>query len=242
MKKNQLFICSAISLVFLLTFTIMFGCQTATEERDCVVMLGDSFFALSGVEPSTLMDLAGATYRTYYVNGAELNGGNLLTAKDIEDQLDDAISDGTIRTIIMDGGGNDFLISGTTNAMVEAELKAAWGRILNKAQNAGVETIIFQGYYQTTTGTAGEYAVNDEIIAWLPAQAASRGIDLYTYNPHVDSWFTSRLPINYTQLDGIHPTAAAAKHMAEMIWNIMVSNNIEQGEACPANSGPSTCN
>jgi lysophospholipase L1-like esterase len=218
------------------------SCTPTGQQKDCVVMLGDSIFALTGAEPAALQELAGQKWRTYYVSGAQMQGGSIIAPGDIEDQLDRAINQGAIRTIIMDGGGNDFLLGMGTVAATEAELKAAWGRILTKASSVGVETIIFQGYYQTTTATASELAVNDKIIAWLPQEGAAQGIKIYTYNPHTDSWFTSRRPASYTLIDGIHPSAAASQHMAEMIWNLMVQNNIEQGEACTGGGGSGGCN
>lgn len=216
---------------------IFLGCQPIREQRDCVVMLGDSIFALTGAEPAALQRIAGQQYRHYYVSGAQLSGGSVIAPGDIEDQLERAINLGSIRTIIMDGGGNDFLLGLTFDAAVEAELKAAWGRILDKAANAGVQTIIFQGYYPTTSATAFQLRVNDEIVSWLPAQAASRGIDLYPYNPNADSWFTSQRPMAYTLIDGIHPTTAASEHMAQMLWNLMVQHGVEQGEGCPSSNG-----
>ncbi|MDA8138612.1 MAG: SGNH/GDSL hydrolase family protein [Desulfobacteraceae bacterium] len=209
-------------------------------QKNCVVMLGDSIFALTGQEPAALERLSGSTYRHYYVSGAQLAGGSVIAPGDIEDQLNRAINQGSIRTIIMDGGGNDFLLGVNPDSMVEAELKSAWGRILTKAANAGVQTIIFQGYYKTTTATAFQLSINDNIIAWLPAQGAAHGIALYTYNPNADSWFKSRLPSSYTLVDGIHPTQAASQHMAQMLWNLMVKNKVEQTTSCSSSSSSSS--
>ena len=56
----------------------------------------------------------------------------MIAAEDIEDQYDQAIDEGPIRTIITDGGGNDLLLGGESayNKAVDQELKAAWIRIL----------------------------------------------------------------------------------------------------------------
>lgn len=234
MKKSRLYLCVAISAAFMIAVGIFLGC-TPSEDRDCVVMIGDSIFALSGAEPRALMNLSGQSYRTYYQSGAELNGGNIIAPRDILGQYDAAQRAGFIRTLIMDGGGNDYLIGGGLN--VEEELRQAWSELLDKAQRDGVENIIVQGYYRTCTATANQLEGQRELLPLLVSGAASRGIRLFIYNPDDDPWFTSKLPATYTITDCIHPTAAASQHMAEQLWNIMVENNIEQGQACPSTGG-----
>ncbi len=236
MKKNRLYFCVAISVVFVVAFGIFLGCQPS-EQRDCVVMIGDSIFALTGAEPRALMNLAGQSYRTYYQSGAELSGGNIISPRDILGQYDAAQRAGSIRTLIMDGGGNDYLIGGGLN--VEEELRQAWTKLLDNAEADGVENIIVQGYYRTCTATAQQLEGQKELLPLLVSGAASRGINLIVYNPDDDPWFTSKQPIAYTIADCIHPSAAASQHMAEMIWNLMVQNNIEQGEGCPSSG---SCN
>jgi lysophospholipase L1-like esterase len=231
MKRNRLLI-YAVVLAFFVSALGITGCEP-TGESDCVVMLGDSIFAMSGEETDRLEELSGQQWRQYYKNGAQLEGGSVIAADDIEDQLDDAIDDGAIRTIIMDGGGNDFLLGSGTVAEIEEELRDAWGRILGKARDAGVKNVIVQGYYETTDAAADELAVNERTMAWLPTQSAVYGITILTYNPNADPWFTTKNPTSYTVSDGIHPDTAASEQMAEMIWDLMVDNNIEQGDACP---------
>lgn len=45
------------------------------------------------------------TYRKYYISGAQMVGGLIKT---IPQQYEDAIANGPIRTVILDGGGNDI--------------------------------------------------------------------------------------------------------------------------------------
>ncbi len=250
MKRRNVSVIAATSVVFFLLVAMLISCDTGTgalEERDCVVMIGDSIFALSGDEPRELMQLAGQQWRTYYQNGAEAEGGNLLALGDIESQLDRAIREGGIRTIVMDAGGNDLLLSLTPDAIIEVEIRDALTRMLQKARSAGVENIVYQTYYRTVTGTDSMFRVNDNIADWMAQQGSVYGINIHVYNPNKDSWFTSKFPSTYTIYDGIHPTAAASEHMAGMLWNIMVQNNIEQqGDACPvddeSDGGAAGCN
>lgn len=224
-----------IVLCFLLA-GITSGCDfgggfSRLEQRDCVVMLGDSIFDLSGEITNVLEDLSGHKYRTYYQNGAQLEGGMI---NDIEDQLDQAIRAGAIRTIIMDGGGNDYLMGGcggNSNAL-QQEIEAAWSRILDKAGRGGVENMVVLGYYLTASTPDNEVADYDALAAKLVSGAANRGIKLVYVDPNKDTWFSSRRPAQYTIADGIHPTAAASKELARLIWSAMQQKDIEQGEDC----------
>lgn len=234
MRKGKLYLLVAVTAVFVVAYGIFLGC-TPSERKDCVVMIGDSIFALTGAEPRALMDLAGQNFRTYYQSGAELSGGNIIAARDILGQYDAAQRAGTIRTLIMDGGGNDYLIGGGFN--VEEELRQAWTKLLDKARDDGVENIIVQGYYRTCTSTAQQLEGQKDLLPQLVSGAASRGIRLFVYNPDDDPWFTSKVPTAYTITDCIHPSAGASQHMAQKLWDIMVQNNIEQGQACPASNG-----
>ncbi len=86
-----------------------------------VVMLGDSYLdhPWGNVGP-TLMMVANAKYRHYYLGGAALAWGNPKTQFYIPYQFDpmaltdkSAMNPSDIKVVIMDGGGNDFLIGNT---------------------------------------------------------------------------------------------------------------------------------
>jgi len=201
------------------------------EQRDCVVMLGDSIFDLSGEITAVLQDLSGQEYRTYYINGAQMDGG---LVQDIESQYDSAINAGAVRTIIMDGGGNDYLMGSGSDEEIAAEVRAAYTRILDKAEDDGVENIVVLGYYLTDSSPEGTAENTIQQAADLEAAGASRGINLVFVNPIADSWFQARTSDQYTISDGIHPTDAASERLAQLIWNAMVAKSIEQGEDCSA--------
>jgi lysophospholipase L1-like esterase len=210
------------------------SCDPAPETRDCVVMLGDSIFDYSDMETEYLQELSGHEYRTYYLNGAQMDGGII---QDIESQYDSAIRDGAIRTIIMDGGGNDYLMGNGSAEEIAEEVRAAYVRILDKAQDDGVENIVVQGYYLTDSSPEGNAQDVAQMAAALEAAGAARGIKLVYVNPITDSWFASRTPSQYTISDGIHPTDAASERLAQLVWNAMVANGIEQGAGCPSSGG-----
>lgn len=242
MKRQKRLIYALITVVCFVAAGFLGGCDTSQiglEQRNCVVMLGDSIFDLSNEITNVLQDLSGQRYRTYYLNGAQMAGGFIT---DIEAQYDQAARAGAIRTIIMDGGGNDFLMGNRNNPeAIAREIREAYGRILDKAQNDSVENIVVLGYYTTSTTPDGGALDNGSTGADLEAAAASRGIKLVYVDPMEDSWFSSRRPAQYTIADGIHPTAAASAELARLIWDAMVANDIEQGEGCPGGA-PGGCN
>lgn len=233
MRSKQQF-SFAVVLITLVSICSLFGCDTGSgiglEQRNCVVMLGDSIFALTGQETTYLQQMSGQRYRTYYVSGAQLEGGMI---GDIEDQYDRAARAGKIRTIIIDGGGNDYLMGGCGNsAGLEREITAAWGRILDKAARDGVQNMIVQGYYLTASTPDGGVADYDKLAKQLESAGAQRGIKLVYVDPNKDVWFSSKRPAQYTLTDGIHPTAAASKELARLVWTAMQANDIEQNEGC----------
>ena len=230
MRRKNLLASTVYAVMCLLLIASIAGCVPGSERRNCVVMLGDSIFALSGAETRYLEEMSGQTYRTYYVSGAQLEGGMI---GDIEDQYDRAARAGKIRTIIIDGGGNDYLMGGCGNpAALEREIEAAWTRILDKAGKDGVENMVVQGYYLTASTPDSDVADYDALAKNLEEAGASRGINLVYVDPNKDSWFSSKRPSQYTIADGIHPTNAASRELARLVWTAMQENNMEQGEGC----------
>jgi len=230
MKRKRLTISVIAALVCAIVIGFVSGCEEL-ESRDCVVMLGDSIFDLSDEITAQLQEQSSQEYRTYYLNGAQMDGGVI---QDIESQYDEAIDDGPVRTIIMDGGGNDYLMGTGSEEEIATEVRAAYTRILDKAEGDGVENIVVLGYYKTESSPEGVEESTLQQAAALEAAGASRGINLVFVNPIADSWFQERTPSDYTISDGIHPTDAASARLAQLIWNAMVSRNIEQGADCSA--------
>ncbi|MBI5552811.1 MAG: SGNH/GDSL hydrolase family protein [Desulfobacterales bacterium] len=233
MKRRSLFAYALLSMVCVLAL-IGVSCDPAPEARDCVVMIGDSIFDYSDMETEYLQELSGHEYRTYYLNGAQMEGGVI---QDIESQYDSAIRAGSIRTVIMDGGGNDYLMGSGSAEEIAEEVRAAYIRILDKAQDDGVQNIVVQGYYLTDSSPDGYAEDAAAMGASLEAAGASRGIKLVFVNPVADAWFASRRPSQYTISDGIHPTDAASERLAQLVWNAMAANGIEQGAGCPSSGG-----
>lgn len=228
--RKKLLTYAMITVVCLVTIGWVGGCTpVGLEQRNCVAMIGDSIFALTGQITRHLQDISHQRYRTYYISGAQMNGGMVM---DIEAQYDMAQRQGNIRTLIMDGGGNDFFFGNQLNPeSIAREITAAWTRILDKAQQDNVENIVVLGYYVTATTPDNTDLDPSGMGPTLIEGAARRGINLVYVDPMTDSFFTSRRPAQYT-IDSIHPTTAAANKLADMIWAAMQANDIEQGPGC----------
>ncbi len=221
----------------------VFGCDSADNQKDCVVMLGDSIFDYTDQETKFLEELSGSTYRHYYISGAELTGG---LVDSIPEQYQKAINDGPIRTVIMDGGGNDVLIGGLSQcstvygtALPQAcldildEVSATTEQLLLQLAADGVQNVIWQGYYHTTNPLlwqVTEYTneLMKQGLAEFQAEFPYMKVIFIDVQPH----FNKNYAAYYTLIDGIHPDTDASEDLATLVWNAMVSNNIEQGTSC----------
>ncbi len=231
MSVSKLTLCMVAVLMASLMLT---SCDLGgVEQRDCVVIIGDSIFDLTGQIEQNLRQISGQKYRTYYMSATQMNGG----VNDIESQFDRALRQGRIRTLIMDGGGNDYFFGGSLtlpNVFVN-EVNSAYERIFRKAANGGVENIVVMGYYETgttnATTTRSESEVRDLTLSAVQRYGGSLQKTVH-FDPSDDAWFSSKRPSQYLLMDGIHPTGAASKRLAELIWQTMQENDIEQGEGC----------
>lgn len=251
MRKQSL----AVAMVLVIGILVMtLGCEPL-EEKDCVVMLGDSIFALSGDETEALEELSGDSYRHYYISGAQMEGGLVDT---IPEQYDEAIGDGPIRTVILDGGGNDVLIGAQTacSTVYGTGLSASCLRVLDEVAEVtealleamvadGVENIVWQGYYHTTDAMLWQVAdVSTERAIENMASFQARHPEIKAIYIDVRPYFNKYEASIYTISDGIHPTQAASELLADLLWEAMVANGIEQGETCDdfqPNPDPGPC-
>lgn len=224
MKKRALFVVFFCALSFTFLFA---GCFPDNDnQNDQVVMLGDSIFALSGEIANELERLSGEVYRSYYVSGAELEGG---VVQPIPRQYIRAINqDPDIRTIIMDGGGNDIQI-GAADACPGGEVTEGCKDALQAALDAadqlfsdmradGVQNIVYMNYF---------YNVNEDMkpaFDWMHDQmevlASQYGAVIVDPMPYMDPSLIGP--------DNIHPTDEGSQMLANLIWDAMVENDIEQ--------------
>lgn len=197
------------------------------------VIIGDSIFALSGVEKLELARLAGENSRGYAQSGAQMDG--------VVSQYSRAKRYGSIRTIVMDGGGNDVLIGALTGSQEcvpnsRGDLSSACLATIHGARSQGasllysmyrdgVADVLWQGYYLLPGSLAKLNTALDvgmELFQdmcedsaaschWVDPRAAFRGRERY-----------------YVKSDNIHPTDSGSEVLANLVWDKMVEFDIEQ--------------
>ena len=191
-----------------------------------IIIIGDSIFAASGQIRSQLQSISPMEIRSYAVNGARMSG--------VISQYERARGNGISRTIIMNGGGNDVLqgnvgicrdFADSCRAIVDGVVEKA--RELFKSMKAdGVETVVYLGYYYTKGVFAGglddaldystektlEVCEDDDHIRCIVVDPR----DAFNGRSGLISW------------DGIHPSSSGSRLLAELIWESMVANDIEQ--------------
>ncbi|MFL1483052.1 SGNH/GDSL hydrolase family protein [Marinobacter sp. LN3S78] len=182
------------------------------------MIIGDSIFALSGDIHSYLEEDLDENIDTHARSGCQVNGGSLICSSryTIPNQYDDADKDG-IETVIMNGGGNDFLLGDgadcETQACIEevlAGIEQTLAGLFNDMQNDGIQEIIFLGYYDTED--ENNVAINTMSMAYKAENYPQMGVDFIDTRPA----FAGN-ESQYISSDGIHPTAAGSRVLADLI-------------------------
>jgi hypothetical protein len=224
MKKRALFVVFFCVLPLTFLFT---GCfPDYDNQNDQVVMLGDSIFALSGEIANELERLSGEAYRSYYVSGAELEGGFVMAIP--RQYIRARNQDPDIRTIIMDGGGNDIQIGAAAECSgrvvtqdckdaLQGALDAA-DRLFSDMRADGVQDIIYMNYFYFLN--EGLKPAFDWMHGQMAALASQHGAIVVDPMPYMDPSLIGN--------DNIHPTDEGSQMLANLIWDAMVENDIEQ--------------
>lgn len=201
--------------------------------NDDVLFLGDSIFALSGEIQSRLHAYAGTTFRNYTTSGAELIGGSL--APSVEEQFWIAEADDPDSTVlVMDGGGNDILIpaiafdpydcmtqwyefgrlSSTCKSYID-DIYVDGVDLLNDVRAAGVQQIVYLGYYYTKNGLIWADDLEEAIVYGdgKLKKACDNAVVACTF---VDP--RSAIRDSDITVDGVHPNASGSRKLADLIW------------------------
>jgi len=205
-----------------------------------VVMIGDSYLALSGEITSDLeatATTAGALapnddYRTYYADGANMYPYTTFPPP-IPTQFQTAVSGNPdIKYVIMDGGGNDILVennqcitvspdagpmsqecqTAVTNALTTA------ATLLATMQKAGVEKVIYFFYPDLPTTSYPSVNVMMD-YAYPLVQKVCDDAPLPCYFIDTRPAFAGHP--EYIGPDNIHPTSAGSAVIANLIWGVM---------------------
>lgn len=240
-------------------FIFCTACETAIQpvapaDNPHVIWIGDSIFSWSEIAQNLESDqLAGETYRHYY--------GTLVKLEAIRRQYDRAMQDDPdVRTIIMDGGGDDVILgnllpcssnwryspNATTSDAKSAlqptcidvadEAGDTFEKLVTDAFDAGIKHIVYVGYYYLV-GLLNQY---DAVVKYHDDSIHQRIQELNTLYATEDrrivfvdqrDTFLNRIGL-ISSIDGIHPTSAGAKVSANLIWKAMQDNCIEQPDDC----------
>lgn len=182
------------------------------------MIIGDSVFALSGDIHDYLEADLDETIDSHARSGCQMIGGNIICSRRyaVPNQYDDADKSG-IDTVIMNGGGNDIQFSDcrpSLDACMELllALEEEIASLNAEMQSDGIENVIFLGYYNATGDAAELRDINNYSMDMKANTYPSMGITLVDprdeFAGHEDEYLIS---------DGIHPTAAGSRVLADLI-------------------------
>jgi hypothetical protein len=214
------------------------ACSATPSE---VVMIGDSYFALSGEITKNLQSLAtaggalasGSSYRHYYESGANMYPYPDAQVTPIPTQFNDAVTAGAdIKYVIMDGGGNDILLQNSQCIEVSPDagpISSDCVTVIDNAvstaktlfqtmKTAGVEKIIYFFYpHVPTTGKPSADIVLDYSYPLVKAACDDSPIPCF----FIDTRAAFEGHSDYIGPDNIHPTTAGSDVIAGLIWSVM---------------------
>lgn len=182
------------------------------------MILGDSIFALSGDIHDYLESDLDENIETYARSGCQLSGGNVLCSRlySVERQYARASKTG-IKTVIFNGGGNDIQLNSCRPSLSACmpllnELEDKIAALVEDMRDDGIEEIIFLGYYNATGGAEELRAINNYSMNYK--SAAYPGINVKFVD--VRAAFAGKEAL-YIKADGIHPTAAGSRVLADLL-------------------------
>ena len=182
--------------------------KAATAARPRIAVLGDSLTAGLGVAtaasfPSLLQDKLDAAGFDFEVVNAGVSGD---TSAGGLARLDWAL-DGDVRVLIVALGGNDGL-----RGLPASELQANLAQIIERAQARGI-TVILTGM-EAPPNYGRDYIVAFHMV--YPALATKYRVALV---PFLLQGVAGDETLN--QRDGIHPTTAGARIVADNVWAVL---------------------
>ncbi len=217
MKKSNFI--TFLLLAALITFclpTASFAADTGKVSGSEVLVIGDSFLALSHDITSRLQQnarndgiLASTDkFRDLSVSGTMLNGG---ISPNIPTQYQNGLNAGTVKYVIMDGGGNDCLGGSVDGAVTAAK------SLFQQMTKSGTVKVFYLFYPDAQGGLSGMLnpklnTLRPQIQSIVTGSTSPKGYFL-DLRPTFEGKYSS-----YILSDGIHPTLAGSNAAADAIW------------------------
>lgn len=196
------------------------ACQKGNVKASEVIVMGESFYALNRNilnEIEKDAKAAGAlamseSYRNYSVSGQLLTGT-------IPSQFDEAIGEGPVKVVIMDGGGNDCMSSPCEMC------PATFETLLKTMSEKNVETVIYTRYPEPGNPPGSLTTLKSNLDSLMPKMEA---VCMKALAPKC-YWVDLR-PVwkDGDTSDGLHPTVSGGQHVGDAIWAKMVEQCIAQ--------------
>jgi hypothetical protein len=208
------------------------ACSTGEVEANQVLIVGDSFFAISHQITAYLEELArdggaldvGERYRDFSTTteNALAMGGNGIQA-----QYERAVDEAAVEVVIMNGGGPDILVSSCTEPVTEcpALVSAAAGaeQLLAQMATDGVSEIVYVFYPDPVDPAMKERMDALRVLIEPVCAASSVPCHFIDLRPTL-----STAPAEYLSADGLIPTPTGSQASAGAIWETMQEECIAQ--------------
>jgi len=219
MKTRRVFTIPVLvaMLIFSLSTNLFAANTNSTKIKGSeVLVIGDSFLALShditkrleqNAKNAGILD-SNDKFRDLSVSGTMLSGG---MSPNIPTQYQNGINAGTIKYVIMDGGGNDCIAGNVNNAVAAA-------KSLFQQMGKNTNLKVFYLFYPDPMGGLANNlkpnldALRPQIKNIVTTSTAPKAYFL-DLRPTFEGKYSS-----YILSDGIHPTTAGSNAAADAVW------------------------
>lgn len=228
-------------------------CERGMTTGGSVLLIGDSYVDLNlkafGTE---LMRLAreegslaqGDAYVDRSVSGSQMSGVSLLGLIPAQYTLENN-ADGHVKTVVMDGGGNDVLVGNRScidsdappsNASCVATLDdvtAAFEDLLGQMASDGVQDVVYFFYpHLPGGGLGGNKELTNATVDYAIDRMDGPNVASVCANAPLNCIFVDTRGLFPAQpaefQDGIHPTVANTQKISRRVWEAMKGGCIAQ--------------
>ena len=192
------------------------SCQKGQIKSSEVVFMGESFYAIAPQYIETRVEsdaqaagalAAGAKYRNVAVSGQTMN--YVATT-----EWPAATKGGTVKNVIMDGGGIDAMSSSCSSCPGD------FTTLLGKMATEGVTDVIYTRYPEPGSPPGSNATLKGNLDTLMPKmQTVCEGSTAPKCH-----WVDLR-PVwqtNDVLTDGLHPTQSGGNHVGDLLWSEMV--------------------